>query len=172
MKRSIVFKLVCAVLALIMAAGMFAACSGEGNNDGGSGAKEVKGETQTWGRFTLLLPEGMILKGGNMFDENDPSIVTIKDAENELHYLMFNLYDEDTCKSSLESTKSANGGEDFTMEANGVTWTGVFYNTFSYEGFQMYGEVDGQYVLVGGYYYGHEHEITKAVVSSLKVAAE
>ena len=165
------FKALCIALTVIMAACMFAACGSSG--EGGGSEKEVKGETQTWGRFTLLVPENMNLKGGNILNENDPTVVTVKENDNDFHYVMFNLYDEDTCKSSVEGTKSANdGSQEFTMDVNGVTWKGVSYEYFSSPGFQMYGQVDGQYVLCGGFYFSYDSEIVKAILGSLKVAAE
>ena len=152
-----------------MTAFAFAACGG-GEGGGEGGGNNVKGETGSWGKYTeILVPEGMTLKGGNILDENDPTIVKLNDTDNEFHWILFNIYDEDTCKSSIASTKEVNNGEDVTIEINGTTWTGVSYKSLSADGFQMYGQVDGQYVLAGGFYYAYDSAVVQAVIASLHV---
>lgn len=174
MSKSIMFKILCLVLAVVMSACVFAACGGGegGSGSGDNGGKDtVTGETQTWGRYTILVPENMVLKGGNVLDENDPTIVSVKDSDNDLHYVMCTLFSEESCKSSVDSTKSINNGEDITIDINGVTWTGVKYSAFSSDGFSMYGKVDGEWVLASGFYHGYDSAITTAILGSLAVSA-
>lgn len=172
MKKNLMFKALCIALTVIMAAFMFAACggSGEGGDNGGD-AKEVKGETQTWGRYTILVPEKMELVGGNILDPEDPTIVTVKDSDSSLHYVMCTIYSEESCKNSVEGTKTGNNGEDVTMDINGVTWTGVKYTWSGSDGFSMYAQVDGEWVLASGFFHAYDSEITKAILGSIKVSA-
>lgn len=170
MKKSVLFRTVCIALTVIMAAFMFAAC-GSGGSGGENNAKEVKGETKTWGRYTILVPEKMELSGGNVLDPEDPTVVTVRDTDSVLHYVMCTIFPEESCKSSVEGTKESNSGENVTIDINGVTWTGTKYTWSGSDGFSMYAQIDGEWVLASGFYHAYDSEITRAILGSIKVSA-
>ena len=161
-------KLIAIALIVSVVAVALASCGG--NSEGGSDNAPA-GETQTWGNITVLVPDGMELKGGNILDENDPDVVNIHEKDNELHYFLITLGDsEDDAASSIEATKEYNeGAEDYTIDIGGVKWTGVKYD---YMGpvFQAYGTVNGQIVMVQCYGFESDGATTTAVLQSIKPA--
>ena len=185
------FKITALLMALTLIIAVFAACGdSESSSEAGGSAADVqsgaaggsaadvqsgaagdaKGETQTWGNITVLVPEGMNLKGGNILDENNPDIVNVKKDDNELNYFLITIVDsEDDAKSSLELTRSANeGAKDVTIDA-GAAWKGVTYQSLNMDVFQVYGTVDGKVVTVQAFGFAADDSTTKDVLSSIKV---
>ena len=75
MKKSILTRSISIILATSLMLGM-TACGDSSNTDSSSevsssGSEGIKGETKTWGSYTVLVPEGWYLKGGDVFDEKD-----------------------------------------------------------------------------------------------------
>ncbi|MBQ8975616.1 MAG: hypothetical protein IJ072_07860 [Oscillospiraceae bacterium] len=187
MKKNNVIRIFALVLALMLMLAALSACGGKksgspaddaGNGDATeateSGAAEVAGAEETWGNITLLIPEGMTLKGGSLIDEDDPNVLSVTLDENETHYIMVNVVEEETAKTSIDTTKEMNASsdpEDVTVDACGVTWTGVAYK---YAGmsdcFQLNGNVNGKTVLLSGGWFAYNDPTTTAVLGSLKVA--
>ena len=161
MKKS--FRILCAALAVVTCA-VFAACSG------GLIPEKITGEEQTWGRYTLLVPDSTVLQGGNVLDPNDPDVMKLCDKNNDFHYLMFNIFSLESCLNSIKGTKEVNANaEDITLDLDGTVWTGVKYDSLGTDGFQMYAQLGGEAVLVSGYFYGYDSALVKAVLGSLKL---
>lgn len=84
MKRSILARSVSIILATSLMLGM-TACGDSSNtysssevSSSSAGSEEVKGESKTWGLFTVLVPDGWTLKGGDVFDEKDGNICSVR----------------------------------------------------------------------------------------------
>ncbi len=157
----------------------FVACGGttpsngseDDGDNGGAGGDAVKGETRTWGNFTVLVPEGMTLKGGNLLNAEDPDCFNLHLTDNELHYVMIDLaLDEESAKDGVATTKEMNEDsdpKDVTLTA-GAAWTGVSYNYYgSCDCFQIYATVNGRVVVARGAYYAFDSATVKAILSSL-----
>ena len=153
-------KISALVMALLLIVGSLVACGGGG----------VTGETQTWGNITVLVPNGMTLKGGSILDEQDPNVVNISKTDDAMKYFLITIVaDEESAKSNIDLTREINEGcEDVSVEA-GSTWTGVKYQ-FLGDVFQVYGKVGEKYVMCQSYGYAADSDTTKAILGSLKVA--
>ena len=161
--------------ALVVSVAIFAFASCGGKTEGGDTESVAdnapKGETQTWGNITIFVPEGMELKGGNILDENNPNVVNIHEKENEMHYFLVTLGDdEEDAASSIGTTKEFNeGAEDITFNFDGVEWKGVKYD-FMGPVFQVYAAVNGHIVMVQCYGFECDSATTAAVLQSIKPA--
>ncbi len=170
-------KISAVVMALLLCCAIFASCgdsSGSGSSSGGSSsaADTAAGKTETWGNITVLVPDGMTLKGGNVLDEKNPDVVNISKEDNAMNYFLITINDsEDGAKMGIDSTKEANeGSKDLSFDA-GVKWTGVSYEYSGSPAFQVYGEYDGRFAVVQSFGFGADEDVTKSVLSSLKVKA-
>ena len=192
-------KVLALILALVLAIGVLAACGDKKSDDDKttSGSKdtkdaekvdgtkeatdtepaetndtEIKGETETWGRYTVFVPEGYALKGGDAFDENNEKSFNLNGDEGFFNYFMFNLYNEDSAKMSVETTKESNeGAEDVEIEFGGVKWIGVAYESMDIPCFSMYADFgNDEFVLVSGASNAYDSDLVNAVLSSIVVA--
>lgn len=167
-------KILSMLLVFVMVLCCLTACGGgggEGDEDGGNAAADVKGAEQTWGNITLLVPEGMELKGGNILDENDPDVLNIHEKDNEFHYFMVTIYDEESCKNSISGTKDMNDEvKDVNLDVGGIKWTGVTYDVYGTPGLQVYAPINGKYALVSAYSYELDDDVTQAVLGSIKLS--
>ncbi len=111
MKKSVLAKAASIILATSLTLGMTACGDSSKADDNGTSStaadsssaaedKEITGETKTWGVFTVLVPEGWELKGGNVLDENDQNVCSVKksdfsyfDLKSEKDDIMKNQYD-------------------------------------------------------------------------------
>ena len=168
-------KITAVVMALLLCLAAFASCGGgdNGTSSGGGDNGAVAGKTETWGNITVLVPEGMTLKGGNALDEKNPDVVNISKDDNAMNYFLITINDdEDSAKMGIDSTKEVNeGSKDVSLEA-GVKWTGVSYEFSGSPAFQVYGEFDGRFAVVQSFGFGADEDVTKSVLESLKVTAK
>ena len=166
-------KITAVVMALLMCCAVFAACGdSKGGDSGSDSGNSVAGETQTWGNITVLVPDGMTLKGGNILDEKDPDVVNISKKDNATNYYLITINDSlDGAKSGLDSTKDANKGSKETTFKAGKEWTAVTYEYSGAPAFQAYADFDGRYAVVQCFGFAADDETTTAVLSSLKVKA-
>ena len=193
-KEEIIMKKILRGAALLLAAvllvGTLAACGG--NNAGSQASSQtaessqaetssqasepeasgVTGETQTWGNITLLVPEGMTLKGGSSIDPESKDALTLTLDENPAHYIMVTVVEPETAENSVATTKEMNNGASEVYLSTGMGWNGVAYK---YAGttdcFQMYAKTgDGKKaVLVGAAWFAYDGDVASAVLNSIKV---
>ena len=171
MKKAI--KIISLTLALVIALFAFASCgsSSEGGEETEKAADEVKGTEGTWGNITLLVPEGMVMTGGNLINEDDPDTVNLKKSDDEMTYIIVRIFDEESAKSSIDMTREINDNcEDLTFEGAGTTWSGVQYDSFGYDIFVVYGELGEKGVMITSCGFKSDSDIIKAVVDSIKLA--
>ena len=169
-------KITAVVMAMLICCAAFVSCGGgdtkssDANGGDAGNAASVSGKTQTWGNITVLVPDDMNFKGGSMLDEKDPNVVNISKKDNATNYFLITINDdEEGVKSGVESTKKMNkGSEDVTFEA-GTKWTGVSYDYSGTPAFQVYGKVDGKYVVIQSFGFKTDDDVTTSVLGSLKV---
>ncbi len=171
-------KIAAIVMALLLCCAAFASCGGDNGSSDSKGGDtssaaadtSVSGKTETWGNITVLVPDDMTLKGGNILDEKNPDVVNISKKDNATNYILITINDsEDGAKSGVKSTKEANkGSKDVEFEA-GEEWEGVSYEYSGSPAFQAYAEFDGRYAVAQSFGFATDDDVTKAVLSSLKV---
>ena len=194
-KEEIIMKKILRGAALLLAAvllvGTLAAC-GSGNNAGSQASSQtaessqaetssqasepeasgVTGETQTWGNITLLVPEGMTLKGGSSIDPESKDALTLTLDENPAHYIMVTVVEPETAENSVATTKEMNNGASEVFLSTGMGWNGVAYKyADTMDCFQMYAKTgDGKKaVLVGAAWFAYDGDVASAVLNSIKV---
>lgn len=179
MKTNKLFKTFLILALAVLLAFSAAACGEKKSSDPKDGDSSqaqaddaVKGETQTWGNITVLVPEDMTLTGGNALDEKDPDVVNIAKKDNALNYFLITIKDtEDDAKSGLDITRSINEGcKDVSFDA-GSKWTGLTYDYSGTPVFQIWGAVGSRFAVVQSYGFEPESDITKAILGSLEVKA-
>lgn len=109
--------------------------------------EELAGKTETWGVFSVFVPEGLKLTPGDAADSKNTKALSVADPDNALKYFIFNAVSEEQAKENIETTRAINADsydvknvEPFTTGEN--TWEGI-----------SYGAPDGRwtvYVLVTG----------------------
>ena len=133
----------------------------------------VAGKTESYFNFaSVLIPDGMKLVEGKLAGHEDPDAFWIQLSDNEAHYYMVRIEDQETCVSSVKRSQLDNqGAKDVTVTAGDVTWTGVAYkyNDNMTDGFQIYGKLGEQYVLVSAGWHSVDEAATKAILSSIKL---
>lgn len=151
---------VCLVLAVLLVS--FAACKTD---------KKVTGGEKSWGRYTMLVPDEMYLKGGSVLNSEDPKTLKLTDRAAPSHYFLFNLCPLENCLGSIEGTRSANeGAKDVSVELGGVEWKGVEYELTGTPAFQVAGEVNGESVLVSSFGYKADGNIAAYILSSIQLS--
>jgi len=132
----------------------------------------VSGKTESYFNFaSVLIPDGMKLVEGKLAGHEDPDAFWIQLSDNEAHYYMVRIEDEETCVSSVKQTKEVNtGAKDVTVTAGDVTWTGAAYKyNDMMDCFQIYGKLGEQYVLVSAGWHSVDEAATKAILASIKL---
>ena len=156
-------------LVFVLLLGMLAGCS---DSSTPAAAEAVKGSVQTWGNISIFVPEGMTLSGGSLIDPEDPDSLWIQLDENQMHYFLVNIVDEETAVSSVDATKEMNdGAADVSVTIGSITWKGAAYK---YAGmtdcFQMWASVNGKIALVQAAWYAYDGAEAKAVLESIKLS--
>ena len=165
-------KVIAIALTLVLALGVFTACSGNSGNTATTGGNNSTDNSakQEHGYFKVFVPEGYTLKHEDAFGDNNPKAFNINLDDSSFTYFMFNIYTEDNAKSSVEATKEMNeGANDVSIEIGGKTWTGVAYDSLGIACFTMYADFDGNFVIVTAAGNAYDSEIVASVLSSLEV---
>ena len=169
-------KITAVVMAILMCCAVFASCGGgDSSSEGGksSAAETVKGKTETWGNITVLVPEGMTLKGGSILDKEDPNVVNIAKDDNAMNYFLITVNDdEEGAKSGIDSTRELNEDAKDVSFTAGADWTGVSYDFSGTPMLHIYGKVDGKIVIIQSYGFKSDEDTTKSVLGSLKISAK
>jgi hypothetical protein len=80
--------------------------------------------------------------------------------------------DEESAKSGIEATRGLNkGAKDVSIDA-GAKWTGITYDYSGTDVMQIYAKVDGRIAMIQSYGFKSDDDVTKSLLSSLKVAAK
>ena len=137
-----------------------------------TGIDASKGQTMTWGSYSFFVPDGMTLKGGDTFDENDPRYFSIQ--KSSLSSYDFKTEDsEESMMNQYNYNKKTytNGQTDVEAEYGGIKWTGFQYDSLGTPGFEAYTTIDGVYLRVSCTCHAFDDDIAKAILGSIKVNA-
>lgn len=135
--------------------------------------KEITGSEQTWGVFTVMVPDGWTLKGGDFLDENEPNKCSVRKTD-------FNFFDiknekEEVQKQQYEYNKKTYTNEQKDLPATtlgGIEWNGFQYGNDFGGGFELYGQSNGKFLRVSCAGFSFDSPETKAILGSLKVSDE
>ena len=122
-------KIMAAVLVIVMAASLFAACgTKDGNSTGKSGdaasSDTVKGEVKTRNGISVLVPDGYEFPEEGIYVD-----ALVRNKDDSTKYVQLNKFD--TVEEAIDSMNINIGDTEFTeveFEAAGVTWTGKQYD--------------------------------------------
>ena len=152
-------KIISAILILVMAATLFAACGGEG---GGS----TSGETKTLNGVSILVPDGFDIKEG-MIPTSTPVIVYAKDQETK--YVNVNYCDSvDEAKTDTSYYVGDLETTDVKFDAAGITWEGVSYDLGGWPMCDLIGTFGDQVVLCRASFFTSDDATMRAIVDSIK----
>lgn len=122
-------KLISILLAFVLVFAL-AACGGEGGEDGGKAAEEVKGAQASWGLISVFVPEGYVLSGGSITgaDDTDETQCSIQPETASMYdYYWISVKNKEDIDSSIQTTKEMNSASDITFKTGDIEWTGCSY---------------------------------------------
>ncbi|MBQ9894893.1 MAG: hypothetical protein IJM38_05835 [Ruminococcus sp.] len=134
---------------------------------------EITGSEQTWGVFTVMVPDGWTLKGGDVFDENDPNYCSVK--KSDFSYFDIKSEKEEVQKQKYEYNKNTYTNEQKDLPATtlgNIEWNGFQYGNDFGGGFELYGQSNGKFLRVSCAGFSFDSPETKAILGSLKVSDE
>ena len=132
---------------------------------------EVKGETKTWGVFTVLVPEGWELKGGNVLDENDQNVCSVK--KSSFTYFELKSEKDDVMKQQYDYNHKTytNGQKDLAATKVGdFEWNGFEYDGAGTPCFELYATANGKNIRVSCCGYKFDSAEAKAILESIKLS--
>ncbi len=133
---------------------------------------DIKGETKTWGIYTVLVPEGWTLRTGDVFDDNDESVCSVK--KSDFSYFELKCETEDTQKKKYEYNKKTYTLEQKDLPAStiaGIEWNGFEYGNELSKGFELYGTSNGRFLRISSVGFSFDSAEAKAILESFKVTA-
>ncbi len=131
----------------------------------------LTGETQTWGVYTVLVPEGWKLRQGDVLDDNDPNYCSVK--KSDFSFFDFKSEKEETQKQQYENNKKTYTLNQKDLPAAtiaGIEWNGFEYGDDFTPGFELYGTSNGRFLRVSGAGFKFDSPETKAILGSLKIS--
>ena len=134
----------------------------------GNGA--VSGETKTWGIYTFLLPEGWTLRGGDVFNDNDETVCSVK--KSDFSYFELKCETEEVQQKQYnynKKTYTLNQKDLSAATIAGIEWNGFEYGNELNKGFELYGSTGGRFLRVSSVGFAFDSAEAKAVLGSLKV---
>ena len=126
-------------------------------------------ETTSWGDWTVGIPAGYTLEGGDFFDENDPRCFSVK--KSDFTFFDFNADGEEQIMNHYNYNKNTytNEQKDVQGTFGGNEWIGFQYSDgFGGYGFEAYATVGGELIRVSAVGFAFDDAIAGAVLSSLK----
>ena len=134
--------------------------------------QNIPGTNTTWGQFTFVVPAGVAFKGGDVFDENDTRICSLKVSD--FKYFEFKTESADVMKQKYDYNKSTYTTEqsDISKIINGINWTGFQYSDgWGGYGFELYTTVNNTCVRVSSAGYKFDDDLTTSILENFSVAA-
>ena len=182
MKKSIMAKAASIILASSLMLGMTAcgdsSSKSEDNSTASSEAvsssetenKEITGKTETWGVFTVLVPDGWTLRKGDALDENDQTVCSVK--KSDFSYFDLKSEKDDVMKQKYDYNKKTytNGQKDLPATKVGdIEWNGFEYDGAGTPCFELYATVNGKNIRVSSCGFKFDSPEAKAVLGSIKL---
>ena len=134
------------------------------------GEKAITGETKTWGIYTFLLPEGWTLRGGDVFNDNDETVCSVK--KSDFSYFELKCETEDVQQRQYNYNKKTYTLNQKDLPATsiaGIEWNGFEYGSELSKGFELYGSFGGRFLRVSGVGFAFDSPEAKSLLESLKV---
>lgn len=181
MKKSVLAKAASIILATSLMLGM-TACgdSSSKSEDNGTASsadasskaedKEITGKTETWGVFTVLVPDGWELKKGHTLDEKDPNYCAVK--KSDFSYFELKSEKDDVMKQQYDYNKKTytNGQKDLPATKVGdIEWNGFEYGGDLNKGFEIYATANGKNIRVSCCGFAFDSAEAKAILGSIKL---
>ena len=179
------FKKMTVVLGLTLVAGAFTACGGSStattqasavNTEAATVATEAPAagatiaSTETWGDYTVGVPEGWEFKKGYSLNENDTTCCSVK--KSSFKYFDFNMEKENIYMQKYEQNKATYTNEqtDVSGKYGDIEWTGFQYSDGAGGyGFELYATANGKPVRVSSAGFKFDSAEAKAVLETLKI---
>ena len=123
----------------------------------------------TWGDWTVDVPAGYKLKGGDFLDENDARYFSVR--RSEFSFFDFKADGEERIMNNYKYNKDTytNEQKDVKGTFGANEWTGFQYSDgYGGYGFEAYATVDGEMIRVSSAGYAFDDEMVNTVLSSLK----
>ena len=139
--------------------------------DAAGDSKAVSGSAETFGVFTVLVPEGWTFKHGDALDENDPNYASVK--KSDFSYFDLKCEKEDVQKQQYEYNKKTYTANQKDIPATtyaGIEWNGFEYGNEISPGFEIYAQSNGKFLRVSSAGFKFDSPETKAVLESLKIS--
>ena len=183
------FKKMTVVLGLVAAAGAMTACGGSSESTTSAPAAQTEAapavtdtpateapaagvtiaKTETWGDYTVGVPEGWEFRKGDTLDENDTHYCSVK--KGSFSYFDFKMEDEKTMERQYNYNKKTytNDQTDVSGKYGDIDWTGFQYSDgWGGYGIELYSTVNGKPVRVSATFKFDSEEV-KTVLESLKI---
>ena len=129
----------------------------------------AQGETLSWGDWTIDVPAGFTLEGGDIFDETDLRYFSVK--KSDFVYFDFTADGEELITKHYEYNKNTYTNEQKDVQASfgGSEWTGFQYSDgFGGYGFEAYTTVDGEMIRVSAAGFAFDDALVSALLGSLQ----
>lgn len=126
--------------------------------------------TETWGDFTVGVPEGWKFRKGDSLDETDTHYCSVK--KSDFSYFDFKMEKEEIYKQKYDQNKATYTNEqvDVSGKFGDIDWTGFQYSDgWGGYGFELYATANGKPVRVSCAGFKFDSPETKAVLESLKI---
>ena len=133
--------------------------------------KEITGTTETWGVYTVLVPEGWTLRKGDVLDEESPDYCSVK--KSDFSYFDFKNEKEETQKNQYEynhKTYTLNQKDLPASTIAGIEWNGFEYGDDFVPGFELYAQTNGKFIRVSCAGFKFDSPEAKAILESLKIS--
>ncbi len=136
--------------------------------------EEAKGltiaSTETWGDFTVGVPENWTFRKGDALDEEDTRYCSVK--KSDFVFFDFKRESEELAKQHYDYNKNTYTNEqvDVSGTYGGIDWTGFQYSDgWGGYGFELYAVVNEKPVRVSSCGYKFDSEEAKTILNSLSV---
>lgn len=128
--------------------------------------------TETWGDFTVGVPEGWTFRKGDVFDEEDTRCCSVK--KSDFSYFDLKMQEENIATQQYAYNKNTYTNEqvDITVNYGGISWTGFQYSDgWGGYGFELIGYAgdDNKIVRISSCGFAYDSEAAKTVLGSLVI---
>lgn len=128
--------------------------------------------TETWGDFTVGVPEGWTFRKGDVFDEEDTRYCSVK--KSDFSYFDLKMQEENIATQQYAYNKNTYTNEqvDITVNYGGISWTGFQYSDgWGGYGFELIGYAgdDNKIVRISSCGFAYDSEAAKTVLGSLVI---